>query len=88
MNNDMINKKVTYKLTYNNKLYTVKNVPAQVCKKTGEQFFSPQITEKLQELIILNKQGEQDYSKWRQDLFEDLSVEELAVKANNFSKSL
>jgi len=60
----MINKKVTYKVTYNNKLYTLTNVPARICQKTGEQFFSPQTTEHIQQLITLNKLKKLDYTQW------------------------
>jgi YgiT-type zinc finger domain-containing protein len=42
---------VTYTLKVNDKLFVVENVPARVCKETGEQFFSPETVEHLYELI-------------------------------------
>jgi hypothetical protein len=33
------------------KLVVVENVPARVCVETGEQFFSPETVERLQQVI-------------------------------------
>ena len=42
---------VTYTLEMDGKFYIVENVPARVCVETGEQFFSPEIVERLQKVI-------------------------------------
>lgn len=47
--------KVTYTLEMNGKFYIVENVPARVCEETGEQFFSPETVERLQETIWESK---------------------------------
>jgi len=38
-------------------------------------------------IVIINRE-KFDYTKWRKDLFEDLSLEELANKADKYSKNL
>ncbi len=55
MKETMINKKVTYTLEYHSKFYIIEHVPARVCQETGEQYFSPETVEQLQELIMGNK---------------------------------
>ena len=42
----------------------------------------------MERFIVLINRERFDYTKWRQELFEDLSLEELSEKANEFSKSL
>lgn len=42
----------------------------------------------LERFIVLLKRESFDYTKWRKDLFEDLSLEELAEKADQFSQGL
>lgn len=44
-------RKVRYSLELNDRFIIVENVPARVCVETGEQFFSPQTVERLQELV-------------------------------------
>ena len=48
--------KVTYTLLMNGKFYIVENVPARVNVETGEQFFSPETVEHLQNLILGGQQ--------------------------------
>lgn len=48
----LVNKLVTYSLELNGQLILVKNVPVRVNKETGEQFFAPEIIERLQEIIL------------------------------------
>ena len=43
--------KVTYTLEMNGKFFIIENVPARVCEETGEQFFSPETVERLQETV-------------------------------------
>ena len=47
----MVERKVTYTLEQDGKFVIVENVPARVCIETGEQFFSPETVEKLQQMI-------------------------------------
>ena len=56
MQNDMWNEtmteaKVTYTLLMDGKFFIIENVPARVCVETGEQFFSPETVERLQQTI-------------------------------------
>lgn len=51
MKETMIDKRVNYTLEVDGKFYIVENVPARVCKETGEQFFSPETVESLQQTI-------------------------------------
>ncbi len=51
MKETMIESRVTYMLEHNGKFYIVENVPARVCKETGEQFFSPDTVEHIQSII-------------------------------------
>lgn len=48
---NLVEKRVTYTLEMNDKLFVVENVPARVDQETGEQFFSPETVERLQEII-------------------------------------
>jgi YgiT-type zinc finger domain-containing protein len=43
--------KVTYTLEVEGKLYVIENVPARVCRETGEQLFSPETVGRLQQTI-------------------------------------
>jgi YgiT-type zinc finger domain-containing protein len=47
----LVERRVTYTLEMEGKLYVVENVPAQVDEETGEQFFTPHTVERLQETI-------------------------------------
>jgi YgiT-type zinc finger domain-containing protein len=47
----MVERKVTYTLEKDGKFIIVENVPARVCMETGEQFFSPETVERLQQMI-------------------------------------
>jgi len=47
----LIEQRVTYSLFKEGKFYIVENVPARVNQETGEQFFSPQTVEHLQQII-------------------------------------
>jgi len=52
----LIEQKVTYTLFKDGKFYIVENVPARVNPETGEQFFSPQTVEHLQQIISGERQ--------------------------------
>ena len=43
--------KATYTLLKDGRFYIVENVPARVNRETGEQFFSPQTVEHLQQIV-------------------------------------
>ncbi len=47
--------KVTYTIDVDGKLLVIERVPARVCLETGEQLFSAETVERIQQLI-LNKQ--------------------------------
>ena len=51
MKETMVDTKVTYTLERDGKFFIVENVPARVCMETGEQFFSPQTVEHIQDII-------------------------------------
>lgn len=48
----LVERRVTYTLELDGKVYIVVNVPARVDEETGEQFFSPSTVERLQEIIL------------------------------------
>lgn len=47
----LIEKEVTYTLHKDGDFFIIENVPARVDAETGEQYFSPQTVEKLQNII-------------------------------------
>lgn len=47
MKETMVETTVTYTIEHEGKFYIVENVPARVCKETGEQFFLPETVEHL-----------------------------------------
>jgi YgiT-type zinc finger domain-containing protein len=47
----MAERRVTYTVEVNGKLIVIENVPARVCLETGEQFFSPETVERLQQMV-------------------------------------
>lgn len=49
-------KKVTYTLEMDGKFYIVENVPARVSDQTGEELFTPETVEQLQQTIWTSKQ--------------------------------
>jgi len=44
--------RVTYTLLKDGQFFIVENVPARIDARTGEQFFSPQTVEHLQQIIL------------------------------------
>jgi YgiT-type zinc finger domain-containing protein len=48
--------KVTYTLEVDGKFIIIENVPARVNEETGEQYFSPQVVEQLQQTIWQKKE--------------------------------
>ena len=47
----LVEKNVTYTLLKEGKFYIIEGVPARVNEETGEQLFSPDTVEKLQQII-------------------------------------
>jgi YgiT-type zinc finger domain-containing protein len=47
----LVERKVTYALEMGGKFFVIENVPARVCEETGEQFFSPETVERLQQIV-------------------------------------
>ena len=43
--------KVTYILEQQGKVFIIENVPARVCRETGERLFAPETVERLQQII-------------------------------------
>jgi hypothetical protein len=52
----LVERRVTYTLLKDGKLYVIEKVPARVNVETGEQFFSPQTVEQLQHIIWEERQ--------------------------------
>lgn len=50
-NETLMEAKVTYTLEMDGKFIIIENVPARVSVETGEQFFSPETVERLQQTI-------------------------------------
>ena len=42
----------------------------------------------MERFIALINREKLDYTKWRKDLFEDMSIDELSTKADEFSNKL
>ena len=51
MKETMVDTKVTYTLEHGGKFFIVENVPAHVCKETGEHYFAPETVEHIQAII-------------------------------------
>lgn len=42
---------INYTIEVNDQLYLIEHVPARICLETGEQFFSPETVERIQDII-------------------------------------
>lgn len=47
----LVEQKVTYILELEGRVIVIENVPARVNVETGEQFFSPEVVERIQQTI-------------------------------------
>ncbi len=47
----LVEKKVTYHIEVNGRLFVIENVPARVNVETGENHFSPDTVERLQMIV-------------------------------------
>ncbi len=60
-----------------------------IIKKEGFDALSDKLDPiELERFIVLINREKFDYTKWRKDLFEDLTIEELAERADKYSKGL
>jgi YgiT-type zinc finger domain-containing protein len=48
-------KSIRYTQEFEGELIAVENVPADICTVCGEQYFDPDVVDKLQKIIYLNK---------------------------------
>lgn len=48
----LVERRVTYALEMDSKLYVVENVPARVDEETGARLFAPHTVERLRETIL------------------------------------
>ncbi|HRI02867.1 MAG TPA: YgiT-type zinc finger protein [Pyrinomonadaceae bacterium] len=55
MKETMKETKVTYTLERDGKFYIIENVPARVSSITGEEFFAPEIVDRIQQIILTGK---------------------------------
>ncbi len=47
----LLDQRVTYSVEYRGRVIIIENVPARVDPETGEQFFSPETVERVQEIV-------------------------------------
>lgn len=57
MKETLVDQKVTYTLESDGKFIVIENVPARVCMETGEQYFSPETVEQLQQIAWEEKKA-------------------------------
>ena len=50
-NETLVDRKVTYYVEFNGRLFVIENVPARVNLETGENHFSPETVERLQTIV-------------------------------------
>ena len=50
-NETLVDKKVTYHIEVNGRLFVIENVPARVNVETGENHFSPETVERLHKIL-------------------------------------
>lgn len=51
MKETMVDARVTYTLEHDGRFLLIEDVPATVCRETGEQYFSPETVEHIQALV-------------------------------------
>jgi YgiT-type zinc finger domain-containing protein len=51
MGRTFADKRVTYTLSHNGRLYIVESAPARVCNENGEEFFQQETVEHIQNLV-------------------------------------
>ncbi len=58
MKETLIETQVTYTIKHQGKFYIIENVPARVCEETGDEYFSPETVEHIQNCIKGNRKPE------------------------------
>ena len=48
----LVERRVTYRLQHDGKFYVVEDVPARVDEETGEQYFAPATVERLHQMVF------------------------------------
>ena len=56
MKETMIDTEVTYTVEHEGKFFLIAQVPARVCRETGEQYFAPETVERIQAVIKNRKE--------------------------------
>ena len=51
----LVDRQVTYTVEVNGKFFLIENVPARIDLDSGEQFFSPIVVERIQQIILDRK---------------------------------
>ena len=51
----LVDRQVTYTLEVNGEFFLIENVPARIDLDSGEQFFSPIVVERIQQIILDRK---------------------------------
>lgn len=46
-----VDRRVRYKIDLGDRLVVIEDVPARVCEQTGEQFFSPETTDRIWQIV-------------------------------------
>lgn len=59
----LIERKVTYTLELEGRVYIVENVPARVDAETGEEFFAPETVEHLRATILGQSQKPKRFAR-------------------------
>ncbi len=58
-----------------------------IIKQTGLEALKEKLgTVEMERFVVLMNRENFDYTKWRRSLFEDMDIEELADKAEKYSK--
>ena len=52
---NLVDRQVTYTLEVNGEFFLIENVPARIDLDSGEQFFSPIVVERIQQIILDRK---------------------------------
>ena len=61
----------------------------EVLKKEGIRILKEKLgAVDMERFLVLMNREHFDYTKWRQNLFENLTLEELAKRANEYSKGI
>lgn len=58
MKETMVETKVTYTLEHDGQVVVIEDVPARVCRETGEQYFAPETVEHIQAIVSGDKTPE------------------------------